>query len=89
VSDGEPVWRGPRWTADTGCLEVAEFPNGDIGIRNSRKPKAMTRCTRSEWADFERAVTSYEFASLRFPVSGDVAGKRLPRLQTIGRRCGW
>jgi hypothetical protein len=84
----ELVWRRPRWTADTGCLQIAELPDGDIGIRNSRKPKAVIRCTRSEWADFERAVIGFEYASLRFPVSGDLPA-RLPPLRTIGPSCCW
>jgi Domain of unknown function (DUF397) len=44
------------------CLEVAELPGGDVGVRNSRDPDgAVLRFTPGEWQAFLGGARNGEF----------------------------
>lgn len=44
MSEADPpiVWRKSTFSPDTNCVELAEFPDGTIAIRNSNDPTAAT-----------------------------------------------
>ncbi|MFC8528443.1 DUF397 domain-containing protein [Nocardia sp. NPDC057227] len=48
--------------AEGECVEVAEAPNGDRYVRDSKNPDAGTlHFTAGEWTAFKRGVLSGEF----------------------------
>lgn len=60
------VWRKSRRSNPSGnCVELAELPDGDIAVRNSRHPDGPALvCTRSELAVFLAGAKSGEFDSM-------------------------
>ncbi|HEY2286627.1 MAG TPA: DUF397 domain-containing protein [Streptosporangiaceae bacterium] len=48
--------------ANGNCVEVADLPDGDIGVRNSRRPDgAVLRFTPGEWHAFLGGAHNGEF----------------------------
>ena len=48
--------------ANGSCVEVANTPDGEIGVRNSRDPQGgMLRFTAAEWVAFLGGVRNGEF----------------------------
>lgn len=46
------------------CVEVANLPNGGVGLRNSREPKGpILRFTSAEWSAFLGGAQMGEFNS--------------------------
>ena len=46
----------------TNCVEVAQLPDGSVGVRHSRRPDgAVIVYSRSEWAAFLAGVKAEEF----------------------------
>jgi len=60
------VWRKSTASSPSGnCLELAELPDGDIAVRNSRYPAGPSLIyTRAEIAAFVRGARSGEFDDL-------------------------
>lgn len=56
-------WRKSSWSAHNGnCVEVAELPDGNIAMRNSRDPDGpQLRYTRAELAAFIDGAKAGEF----------------------------
>ena len=51
--------------ANGNCVQVAELPDGQIGIRDSKSPHGpILRFTPQEWDAFTVGVRNGEFASL-------------------------
>jgi hypothetical protein len=68
MPDGRPS--GLRWIksslsfANGNCVEVADLPDGGIGVRNSRNPEgAILRFTPGEWHAFLGGAKNGEFDS--------------------------
>ena len=61
----EAVWRKSRRSAADGhCVEVAELPGGDIGVRHSKDigpGRPVLLFAREEWDSFLLGVGSNEF----------------------------
>ena len=64
---GIPV-TGPHWVksslsfANGNCVEVADLPDGEIGVRNSRDPGGLVlRFTPDEWRAFIGGARKGEF----------------------------
>lgn len=58
----------PKWVksslsfANGNCVEVAQFPGGEVGVRNSRHPGgAVLRFTADEWQAFIGGARQGEF----------------------------
>jgi Domain of unknown function (DUF397) len=75
---GKPAFGGPLgepgegsiWVksslsfANGNCVEVASFPDGEVGVRNSRDSKGpVLRFTADEWHAFLGGVQNGEFDS--------------------------
>ena len=61
----DPSWKKSSWSAANGhCVEVAQLPGNDIGVRHS-KDTALGRpvlvFAREEWDSFLLAVASNDF----------------------------
>lgn len=58
-----PVWiKSSQSFANGNCLEVAELPGGEVGVRNSRDPDGpVLRFTPDEWKAFLGGVRNGEF----------------------------
>jgi hypothetical protein len=58
-----PVWvKSSLSFANGGCVEVADFGGGDVGVRNSRDREGpVLRFTPDEWHDFLGGVRNGEF----------------------------
>jgi Domain of unknown function (DUF397) len=63
-----PAGGVPRWVkaslsyANGNCVEVAELPGGDIGVRDSKSPAAAPlRFTPAEWAVFIASAKAGDF----------------------------
>lgn len=61
---------GPYWVksslsfANGNCVEVADLPDGGVGVRNSRDPDGLVlRFTPDEWSAFLGGVRNREFDS--------------------------
>ncbi len=61
---------GPHWVksslsfANGNCVEVADLPDGGIGVRNSRDPGGLVlRFTPDEWLAFIGGARKGEFDS--------------------------
>ena len=61
---------GPKWVKSSlsfsngNCVEVANLPNGEVGVRNSRNATGpVLRFTPGEWHAFLGGVRSGEFDS--------------------------
>ena len=59
---------GPYWVksslslANGNCVEVADLPDGGVGVRNSRDPDGLVlRFTQDEWRAFLGGVRNSEF----------------------------
>lgn len=49
----QPTWKKSSLCASNSCVEVAELPNGYVGVRNSAHPNGMILAfTRDEWTVF-------------------------------------
>ena len=68
--EGLPAGRrsGPFWMksslsyANGNCVEVADLPDGEVGVRNSRDPNGrVLRFTPDEWRAFLGGVRNGEF----------------------------
>ncbi len=62
--------KGPHWVksslsfANGNCVEVADLPDGGIGVRNSRDPGGLAlRFTPAEWHAFIGGARRGEFDS--------------------------
>jgi hypothetical protein len=60
--------RAPRWLkssysyANGDCVEIADFPDGTIGVRHSKHPDgAVLRFRSPEWAAFTSGLKAGEF----------------------------
>lgn len=62
----EAVWRKSRASNSTGsCVEVAELPDGEIAVRNSRYPSGPALIyRRAEMAAFVAGAKNGEFDDL-------------------------
>jgi hypothetical protein len=65
---------GPRWVksslsyANGNCVEVADLPDGEVGVRNSRLPDgAVLRFTPGEWSAFIGGARNGEFDNFGRP----------------------
>ncbi|MBB6118167.1 DUF397 domain-containing protein [Nocardiopsis algeriensis] len=60
------VWTKSSWSnPDGNCVEVAELPDGDIAVRNSRDPQGPALVyTNAEIAAFVRGAKTGDFDSL-------------------------
>jgi hypothetical protein len=57
-----PVWvKSSLSFANGNCVEVADLPNGAVGVRNSRDPGPVLRFTPDEWHAFLGGVRKGEF----------------------------
>jgi hypothetical protein len=55
-------WHKSTASTPTGnCVEVGEFADGTIGVRNTRAPGAVQKYTRGEWDAFLVGVKRGEF----------------------------
>jgi hypothetical protein len=72
MSGGHPAGAGsaPKWVKSSlsfsngNCVEVADLPEGAIGVRNSRDPDGgVLRFTSDEWRAFIGGVRIGEFDS--------------------------
>lgn len=62
VTSDATRWRKSSYSSAGNCVEIAELPDGRIGIRNSNHPsEAATVFTRSEIDAFLRGAKSGEF----------------------------
>ncbi|MGH3786577.1 MAG: DUF397 domain-containing protein [Pseudonocardiaceae bacterium] len=54
------VWRVSTYSGNSGnCVEVADLPNGDLAVRDSKDPAGpMLILTRAEWQAFLRDLPS-------------------------------
>lgn len=61
----EPRWRKSSYSADQGnCVEVAELPDGTIGMRDSKHPAAaVLTFSADQWAAFLAGCKAGEFES--------------------------
>lgn len=59
------TWRKSSWSAANGhCLEIAELPGSDIGVRQSRDSapgRPVLVFTREEWDNFVSGVRANDF----------------------------
>ncbi len=57
------TWRkSTRSQGATNCVEVADLPNGDRAVRDSKNPTgAPLRFTATEWSAFTAGVRAGEF----------------------------
>ena len=52
----------PHSNGATNCVEVAQLPDGSVGVRHSRRPDgAVIVYSRTEWAAFLAGVKAEEF----------------------------
>lgn len=59
------LWRKSTHSAAGNCVELAELPDGHIGMRNSKRPlDAVTVFTRGEIDAFLQGVKAGEFDDL-------------------------
>jgi predicted secreted Zn-dependent protease len=59
--------------ANGNCVEVADLPDGRIGVRNSRDPEGpVLRFTSDEWQAFLGGVRRGEFGSFGKQLAGRV-----------------
>jgi hypothetical protein len=56
-----PRWRRSSLCSDTTCVEVMHDRDGEVLLRNSRRPEAVVRLTAAEWSAFRKGVTSGDF----------------------------
>jgi hypothetical protein len=67
-----PRWKKSSWSAENGyCVEVAELPEGKVGVRDSKAHTsgcpALT-FTRADWSNFVIGVKAGEFGCYPSPV---------------------
>jgi len=57
------IWRtSSRCGAYGTCVEVAQLPDGDVGMRDNKDPSGpVLRFTTAQWRDFVASVHSGEF----------------------------
>jgi Domain of unknown function (DUF397) len=57
------VWRKSTFSNNTGaCVEVADLPDGDRGVRDSKNPTGpVLTVTVAEWSAFTTGVRAGEF----------------------------
>lgn len=59
------AWRKSSWSAANGhCLEIAELPGSDIGVRQSQdsaRGRPVLVFTREEWDTFISGVRANDF----------------------------
>jgi Domain of unknown function (DUF397) len=62
-SDAGPYWvKSSRSYANGNCVEVADLPGAQVGVRNSRDPRgAVLQFTPDEWSAFIGGVHDGEF----------------------------
>ncbi len=65
--------------ANSNCVEVADLPGGEVGVRHSKDPHGPVLCfTADEWQAFLGGVRNGEFDSFgkvrRLPVQAAAAG---------------
>jgi hypothetical protein len=62
----EPKWIKSSLSFSNGnCVQIAELPDGQIGIRDSKSPHGpILRFTPDEWAAFTAGVRNGEFENL-------------------------
>jgi hypothetical protein len=60
-----PDWKKSTWSAANGhCVEVAELPGGDVGVRHSKDTapgRPVLAFAREQWDSFLSGVISNEF----------------------------
>lgn len=61
----DPRWRKATFSADNGCVELADLGNGLIGVRDSKNPKGgYLIFTRYEMGAFLKGARAGEFDDL-------------------------
>jgi hypothetical protein len=60
-----PRWKKSSWSAENGnCVEVAELPGGNIGVRDSKAPECPVLVfALADWSSFIIGVKAGEFSS--------------------------
>jgi hypothetical protein len=73
-----PAWVKSSYSYANGdCVEIADFPDGTIGVRHSKHPEgAVLRFRSPEWAAFTRSVKAGEF-DLQATRADEAARRRL------------
>lgn len=62
LSDEMPRFHRSSFCSKGGCVEVAELPDGDVVLRDSKCPEwPVLRFDRAEWAAFVAGVRAGEF----------------------------
>jgi hypothetical protein len=68
ASENQPAGSGPTWVKSSlsfsngNCVEVADLPRDEIGVRNSRDSEgAVLKFTPDEWHAFLGGVRNGEF----------------------------
>lgn len=59
------MWRKSSYSSEGNCVEMAELPDGHIGMRNSKRPlEAVAVFTRAQIDAFLRGAKAGEFDDL-------------------------
>ena len=77
-TDRAPTWvKSSHSFANGDCVEIADFPDGTIGVRHSKHPEdGVLRFTSPEWGAFTSALKAGEF-DLQERRAWDAALRRL------------
>lgn len=63
MSERPGFWIKSSWSfANGNCIEVAQLPGGQVGVRDSKNPDGpIVRFTRGAWSAFVAGVRASEF----------------------------